>query len=226
MRFGHTVALEELNLSVPYGEIFGLVGHTGAGKTTAINILSTLVPPTSGTASLAGHRLDADHRRVRRLIGYLPEHHSLGRGLTVEECMLLRAQSFGLRYPDVPINEALHAVGLTGAREERVSFLSPGMRKRVGIALIIVHRPVVLFLDDPASGLDPQAVAEQGQIISRLNQDLGMTVFICSRSLAQMLRTCTSIGVLQSGHLVYQASVAATQRLFPDATVLGELCQI
>lgn len=221
--YGGKPALRELSLAVPRGEIFGLLGHNGAGKTTTVNILTTLLPASSGTARIAGHDVTTDAGRVRRSIGYLPENVQFYDHLTLKENLMFFARLSKVPDPAARIGAALTAVDFTGHGQERMSTFSKGMRQRAGIAQAILHAPDVLFLDEPTSGLDPQGVAKLREIIMGLNEELGMTVFMNTHLLAEVTRTCTSIGILSSGRLIYQASVAATLEAFPDQSSLEEI---
>ncbi|GAC1489598.1 MAG: ABC transporter ATP-binding protein [Pseudarthrobacter sp.] len=221
--YGGKSALFGLTLAVPRGEIFGLLGHNGAGKTTTVNILTTLLPASSGTARIAGHDLTTDANRVRRSIGYLPENVQFYDNLTLEENLMFFARLSGVPDPAARIGTALAAVDFAGHGQERMSTFSKGMRQRAGIAQAILHEPAVLFLDEPISGLDPQGVAQLREIIVGLNRDLGMTVFMNTHLLSEVTRTCTSIGILSSGRLIYQDSVAATLEAFPDQASLEEI---
>ncbi|GAC1452643.1 MAG: ABC transporter ATP-binding protein [Pseudarthrobacter sp.] len=221
--YGGKPALLGLSLAVPRGEIFGLLGHNGAGKTTTVNILTTLLPASSGTARIAGHDLTTDADRVRRSIGYLPENVQFYENLTLEENLMFFARLSGVPDPAARIGTALAAVDFNGHGQERMATFSKGMRQRAGIAQAILHEPAVLFLDEPTSGLDPQGVSQLREIIIGLNQDLGMSVFMNTHLLAEVTRTCTSIGILSSGRLIYQDSVAATLEAFPDQASLEEV---
>lgn len=221
--YGGKQALSEVTLGVTKGEIFGLLGHNGAGKTTTVNILTTLLPASSGTARIAGHDIATQAGEVRRSIGYLPENVQFYENLTLEENLMFLARLSGVPDPAAQIGAALAAVDFTGHRNERMSSFSKGMRQRAGIAQAILHRPDVLFLDEPTSGLDPQGVATLRDIIIGLNHELGITVFMNTHLLAEVTRTCTSIGILNSGRLIYQDSVAATLESFPDQESLEEI---
>jgi len=221
--YGGKTALQELNLAVPRGEIFGLLGHNGAGKTTTVNILTTLLPASSGTARIAGHDLGSDPGEVHRSIGYLPENVQFYDNLTLDENLTFFARLSGAPDTRARIDAALAAVNFTGHGKERMSTFSKGMRQRAGIAQAILHEPLVLFLDEPTSGLDPQGVANLREVIIGLNRNLGMTIFMNTHLLAEVTKTCTSIGILSSGRLLYQDSVAATLDAFPDQASLEEI---
>jgi ABC-2 type transport system ATP-binding protein len=221
--YGSKEALRQLDLVVEAGEIFGLIGHNGAGKTTTVNLLTTLIPPTSGTARINGADIAAAPDEVRRTIGYLPENVQFYDNLTTVENLRFFGRLSGLRKPDARIEEVLDYLDFTGHENERLGGFSKGMRQRVGIAQAILHRPRTLFLDEPTSGLDPQGVRTLRDIIIRLNRDLGMTVFMNTHLLSEVTRTCTSIGILRQGTLAYQASLAATLQAFPGQDSLEDI---
>ena len=221
--YGDRTALRHLDLTVATGEIFGLLGHNGAGKTTTVNLLTTLLEPTGGALRIGGLDGARDPNGVRRLIGYLPENVQFYDNLTTVENLRYFARLSGLRRPDGRIREVLEYLDFTGHDHERVGTFSKGMRQRVGIAQAIVHSPQILFLDEPTSGLDPQGVRNLREIIVGLNRDLGMTIFMNTHLLAEVTRTCTSIGILSAGRLAYHASMEATTRAFPGEESLEDI---
>lgn len=222
-RYGATQALNALSLSVPAGEIFGLLGHNGAGKTTIVTILTTLTEPSSGTAAIGGHDISTAANQVRRTIGYLPENVQFYDNLTLIENLLFFAHLSDVHAPKARIREVLGFLDFTGHDNQRMGTFSKGMRQRAGIAQAILHQPTVLFLDEPTSGLDPQGVAKLREIIISLNTQLGMTIFMNTHLLAEVTKTCTSIGILSAGTLIYQASMAATLESFPDQESLEDI---
>ncbi|MCR6494465.1 ABC transporter ATP-binding protein [Cellulomonas sp. P24] len=221
--YGDKPALRHLDLTVATGEIFGLLGHNGAGKTTTVNLLTTLLEPTGGALRIGGLDGARDPNGVRRLIGYLPENVQFYDNLTTVENLRYFARLSGLRRPDGRIREVLEYLDFTGHDHERVGTFSKGMRQRVGIAQAIVHSPQILFLDEPTSGLDPQGVRNLREIIVGLNRDLGMTIFMNTHLLAEVTRTCTSIGILSAGELAYHASMEETTRAFPGEESLEDI---
>ncbi len=222
-RYGTAQALNELSLSVSEGEIFGLLGHNGAGKTTIVNILTTLLEPSSGTAVIGGHDIATAANQVRRTIGYLPENVQFYDNLTLVENLMFFAHLSSVKAPRARIREVLKFLDFTGHERQRMGTFSKGMRQRAGIAQAILHEPSVLFLDEPTSGLDPQGVAKLREIIISLNTQLGMTIFMNTHLLTEVTKTCTSIGILSAGTLIYQNSMAATLESFPDQESLEDI---
>ena len=221
--YGPHAALDGLTLEVPAGEVFGLLGHNGAGKTTTVNLLTTLMEPTSGEAEIGGNSIRHHPAGVRRAIGYLPENVRFYDHLTLRENLRFFGELSGVRRPDRRISEVLELIGFTGHDRERVGTFSKGMRQRVGIAQAILHEPQVLFLDEPTSGLDPAGVRSLRELIVQLNAELGITVFMNTHLLSEVTRTCTSIGILREGKLVHHDTLQNTLGMFPEESSLEEI---
>ncbi len=222
-QYGNHTVLNNLNLMVRSGEIFGLLGHNGAGKTTTVNILTTLLEATEGSASIQGLDVATNARAVQRLIGYLPENVQFYDNLTLHENLSYFAHLSGIRKPDERIHQVLEFLEFKGHENERLATFSKGMRQRVGIAQAILHEPKVLFLDEPTSGLDPQGVKNLRETVLRLNKDLKMTIFMNTHLLSEVTKTCTSIGILQKGELIYQDTLQRTLKAFPAQTSLEDI---
>jgi ABC-2 type transport system ATP-binding protein len=221
-KYGDFTALRNLSLRVGEGEIFGFLGHNGAGKTTTINILTTLLEPTSGSATVAGCDIVEDSMGVRRQIGYLPENVQLYDGMTVYENLDYFARLSGINKPHHRIFEVLDLLNVSYG-DEKISALSKGMRQRIGIAQAIVHQPRILFLDEPTSGLDPFGVKEVRDIILKLNREFGMTIFMNTHLLSEVMQTCSRIGVLSHGELIYADSLSNTLKQFKDEQSLEQI---
>ncbi len=221
--YGENLALAPLDLTIQSGEIFGLLGHNGAGKTTTVNLLTTLLEPSAGVLEVAGYDGTTHGGNIRNSIGYLPENVQFYDNLSTMENLQFFGRLSGLAKPEARIKEVLSYLNFSSHDNERVGSFSKGMRQRVGIAQAILHKPQVLFLDEPTSGLDPIGVRELRDVIVSLNQDLGMTIFMNTHLLSEVSKTCTSIGVLRQGRLVYQDSLAATLQAFPSEESLEEI---
>ncbi|MGQ0431334.1 MAG: ABC transporter ATP-binding protein [Microthrixaceae bacterium] len=215
--------LHGIDLTIAPGEIFGFLGHNGAGKTTAINILTTLITPTSGTALVCGHDVVDERGAVTECIGYLPADVRLYGHMTARENLEFFATLSGVADPRRAVVETLDYLDAADLADRRLGSFSTGMRQRIGIAQAVLHRPKVLFLDEPTSGLDPLGVRQLRETILRLNQDLGMTVFMNTHLLSEVAKVCTTIGVLNRGDLIYKDSIEATTRRFPDETSLEDI---
>ena len=220
--YGATVALHPLTMTVAKGEVFGFFGHNGAGKTTTIQLLTTLARPTTGRASVAGHDILTDAMAVRRSIGYVPENVALYDTFTTRENLMFFARLSAVDHPSDRVAETIDFLGIADLAARRVGEFSKGMRQRVGLAQAILHRPEVLFLDEPTSGLDPMGVKLLRRVIERLNAD-GMTIFMNTHLLGEVARTCTSIGILSHGQLVFQDRIDAVSNLYGDDNALEAL---
>jgi ABC-2 type transport system ATP-binding protein len=216
-------ALNKLNLTVNKGEVFGLLGHNGAGKTTTVSILTTLLDPSDGQAKVNGFDIVTQADKVRRSIGYLPENVQFYDNLTLFENLQFFACLSGIASPDKRIDTVLKFLDFKGHEQERLAIFSKGMRQRVGIAQAIIHEPKVLFLDEPTSGLDPQGVKNLRDIILKLNKELGMTIFMNTHLLAEVTKTCTSIGILRDGELIYHDTLKQTLKSFHDQPSLEDI---
>ncbi len=222
-RYGNQAALNNLNLIVLEGEIFGFLGHNGAGKTTTINILTTLLTQTSGTAEVAGFNTISQSRQVRQNIGYLPENVMFYDNLTAFENLAFFAKLSGVTDIEEKIFEVLDFLDFRGIENKKMGEFSKGMRQRIGIAQAIIHKPKVLFLDEPTSGLDPMGIKNLREIIIRLNKEKNMTIFMNTHLLSEVALTCTSIGVLSRGHLIYNDTLENTLKKFPSEASLEDI---
>lgn len=222
-RYDSDLVLKDIDLTIEHGEIFGFLGHNGAGKTTTVNILTTLITPTSGTARVAGHDVASERAEVTRSIGYLPSEVRLYPHMTAAENLRFFAELSGVSNPAKAADETLEYLDCSDLADRRLGTFSSGMRQRIGIAQAIVHRPQVLFLDEPTAGLDPVGVRQLRHTVLQLNGDLGMTVFMNTHLLSEVGRLCTTIGVLNRGELIYKDSMEETRRRFPDETSLEDI---
>ncbi|HZQ73871.1 MAG TPA: ATP-binding cassette domain-containing protein [Burkholderiales bacterium] len=223
-RFGGVRAVDALTLEVGSGEVFGLVGRNGAGKTTTIKMLTTLLPPSSGTASIASFDVVAQAAEVRRVIGYVPQALSADGELTGYENLLVFAKLF-----DIPraerrgrIAEALRFMDLEEAAPRLVRGYSGGMIRRLEIAQSTLHRPKVLFLDEPTVGLDPLARQAVWRHIRRLNSDLGTTVVVTTHYMDEAEAICGRIAILHAGRLAACDSPEALKAATGPGATLDE----
>lgn len=203
-RFGTLTAVDELGISIAFGEIFGLVGPNGAGKTTVIKMLTTLLPPTSGDASVAGQDIRHRAAEVRRAIGYVPQLVSADGSLTGYENLLVFAKLYDLPRAERQerISNALKFMGLTEVGGKLVRNYSGGMIRRLEIAQAMLHRPRVLFLDEPTVGLDPVARKIVWDHIRRLRTDYGTTIFLTTHYMDEADHLCDRVAIMHLGKVV------------------------
>jgi ABC-2 type transport system ATP-binding protein len=201
--FGDLTAVEGLDLSVSAGEVFGLLGPNGAGKTTVIKMLTTLLPPTSGEARVAGFDVRRQAARVREEIGYVPQLVSVDGTLTGYENLLIFAKLYGVPRSERParIAGALEFVGLGEAARRQVSGYSGGMMRRLEIALAMLHRPRVLFLDEPTVGLDPLARQAVWQHVRSLTREHGMTILLTTHFMDEADALCGRVAIMNLGRV-------------------------
>ena len=222
-KYDNFTAVEDLNLTVKEGAIFGFLGHNGAGKTTTLSMLTTLILPTSGRASIAGLDVVKDNLKVRGLLGYLPESVMLYGDLTAVENLRYFGKLSGVEKVDTRIDEVLGMLKFTDWKDKKVKTFSKGMKQRIGIAQALLHKPKILFLDEPTSGLDPQGTKEMRDILQMLNTELGTTIFMNTHLLSEVTKICTDIGIISHGKLLLADSLANIEKRFPEAKSLEEI---
>jgi ABC-2 type transport system ATP-binding protein len=222
-RFSSQIAVDDLTMSIKQGEVFGFLGHNGAGKTTTIQMLTTLDKPFSGTARIADHDLLKDPMGVRKSIGYVPENVRLYDSLSAYETLMFFAQLSQIDTPAKRVIETLEILDSVDLAKKRVGGFSKGMRQRIGLAQAILHRPSVLFLDEPTSGLDPMGIKLLRDLILRLNREFGMTIFMNTHLISEIAKTCTSIGVLSHGRLVFHDRMEVITEKYGDDAKLETL---
>ena len=222
-RYDGFTAVDKLNLSIKEGEIFGFLGHNGAGKTTTISMLTTLILPSSGNASIAGYDVVRDNLKVRRLLGYLPENVMLYGELTAYENLKYFGQLSGVEKINSRIDEILERLQFSPWKNQKIRTFSKGMRQRIGIAQALLHRPKILFLDEPTSGLDPQGTKEMRDLLISINRDWGTTIFMNTHLLSEVSKICTSIGIISQGKLLLADSIEHIQKQFAGEKSLEEI---
>jgi ABC-2 type transport system ATP-binding protein len=214
-QFDRQVVVNDVDLQVAAGEVYGLIGPNGAGKTTLIRMLATAEEPSSGEIYLHGEKMVRDRRSttLKRRLGYLPDDYPLYEDLTVWGYLDYFARLYHLRQPHRSrrLLEVLHLVNLTHKKDSPTASLSRGMKQRLSLARTIIHQPILLLLDEPVSGLDPIARLEFRTIIKTLHE-AGMTILISSHVLSDLAEFCTSIGVMELGFLVESAPLQEIYR--------------
>ena len=201
--YGQRVALADLSLRVNAGEVFGLLGPNGSGKTTLFRILSTLVPPPPGTVRVFGHDVAAERAAVRRLLGVVFQSPSLDKQLTARENLTHQGHLYGLGGADLRrrVDDALAAAGLGDRAGERVATFSGGMRRRVEVAKGLLHRPKLLLMDEPSTGLDPAARIDLWNTITDVSRRQGVTVLVTTHLMEEADR-CDRLAILAGGRLL------------------------
>jgi ABC-2 type transport system ATP-binding protein len=208
IHYGKFKAVKNLNLSIPKGEVFGFIGPNGAGKTSTIKVLATLLKPTKGYAFIDGVRVDEDPRRIRRMIGYVPDFFGVYEDLTVKEYLHFFAAAYRLDRStrEATVNDVLILTDLSHKLNDQVDALSRGMKQRLSLARVLLHDPDLLLLDEPASGLDPRARIEMRELLKEL-KNMGKTIIISSHILQELSYLCTRIGIIEAGRLVVEGSL-------------------
>ncbi|MEV4115055.1 ATP-binding cassette domain-containing protein [Nonomuraea sp. NPDC049695] len=207
---GGVEAVKGVDISVGPGEIVGFLGPNGAGKTTTMRMLTTLLRPTSGSATVAGHDLLGDAKEVRRRIGYVSQGGGVSPLTPLKGELELQAMLYGLsrREAEARTREALERLGLTGLEQKPGAALSGGQRRRFDIAFALLHHPVLLFLDEPTTGLDPQSRANLWDHIRSLREEKGMTVFLTTHYLDEADALCDRILIIDHGLIVAEGAPA------------------
>src|SRR5436305_3868716 len=210
-RYGEVQALDGVTFAVREGEIFGLRGPNGAGKSTTVRVLVTLQHPDDGTATVAGHDAVREQGAVRRAIGYVPQESGIDRRATGRENLLLQGRVYGMKGADLRrrIDELLEVVGPADAAERTVDGYSGGMRRRLDIALGLVHRPRVLFLDEPTTGLDPEARVAMWREVGRLAEQESLTILLTTHYLEEADQLADRLAIVSQGKVVAEGTPTA-----------------
>jgi ABC-2 type transport system ATP-binding protein len=229
-QFDRHIAVNEVELEIKAGEVYGLIGPNGAGKTTLIRMLAAVEEPTQGEIYIDGNRLmrDRSNPTLKRRLGYLPDDYPLYNELTVWDYLEYFARLYKLREPrrTQRLHEVLELIQLENKRTSLISTLSRGMKQRLSLARTIIHEPIVLLLDEPVSGLDPIARVQFREIIKAL-QEAGMTILISSHVLSDLAELCTSVGIMELGCLVESTSLTELyQRLSRQQIEISTLGKI
>jgi ABC-2 type transport system ATP-binding protein len=203
-RFGETNAVDHLTLDVHAGEIFGFLGHNGAGKTTTVRLLNGVLEPTSGEAKVLGLDVQSHGPAVRARTGVLTETPSLDERLTARDNLSFYADLYNIPRPEVPerVDSLLTEFELVERADEKVGGYSKGMKQRLALARALLHKPEVLFLDEPTAALDPVAARHVNTLVETLARREGCTVFLCTHNLVEAQRLCNRVAVMQHGNLV------------------------
>jgi ABC-2 type transport system ATP-binding protein len=202
--YGEVRALDGIDLTVESGTVFGLLGPNGAGKSTTVKILTTLSRPDAGSARVAGHDVLADPVGVRHAIGVVGQKHGLDREATGRENLVLQGELYGITGDALKrrVAESLERFGLADAADRQAKTYSGGMQRRLDVAMGLIHRPQVLFLDEPTTGLDPEARAQMWGEIERLAREEGMTIVLTTHYLEEADRLASQLAIVDRGRIV------------------------
>lgn len=209
-KFGQRIAVDDLSFTVSRGEIFGLLGHNGAGKSTAIGMMLGQVWPTAGEVKICGHDVAAKRSAALKPVGAIfetPVFYDYLSGWRNLEIL----STYTAPTPKARIQEVIEWVGLTGRERSKVRTYSHGMRARLALAQALLPKPELLILDEPSDGLDPEGIHEMRQTILRLQRELGLTILLSSHLLNEVEQLCTRIAILQQGKKVFEGSVAGVK---------------
>ena len=221
--FGGFTAVQNISFTLKPGDIFGFIGSNGAGKTTTIRMLSTLLEPTSGTATLNGVDILENPMQIRRMIGYMPDFFGLYDDVKVWEYLDFFASIYGVQKRDKVIDEVLELTDLSIKKHSFVQSLSRGMQQRLCLARCLVHDPKLLLLDEPASGLDPRARAELKELIAELGR-MGKIVIVSSHILPELSDFCNCVGIIERGELLAFGDVASVVRSIRPTKLVRVQC--
>jgi ABC-2 type transport system ATP-binding protein len=223
--YGEVRALDGIGFEVEAGTIFGLLGPNGAGKSTTVKVLTTLARPDSGRASVAGHDVLHEPAQVRRSIGVVAQRSGVDRDLTGRENVKLQGQLQGMRGRELyrRVDELLEQFGLAEAARRVARTYSGGMQRRLDIAIGLVHRPKVLFLDEPTTGLDPEVRAAMWQEIGRLKEDEGLTILLTTHYMEEADRLASQVAIVDRGRVVAEGSPAELKASLRGEAVHVEL---
>jgi ABC-2 type transport system ATP-binding protein len=223
-RYGRFTAIENLSFNVERGEIVGFLGPNGAGKTTTMRVLTGYLPPTEGTARIAGHDIFTDSLEARRHIGYMPETVPLYPEMTVRGYLHFMAEIRGVQDRQTAVEEAMRLCHVQDRARDVIGTLSKGYRQRVGLAQALLHRPDVLILDEPTIGLDPRQIIEVRELIRELGRE--RTILLSSHVLPEVSQVCTRVLIIHRGHIVAEDTPRGlTARLQKAAHLVVEVAR-
>jgi len=203
-----TKAVDDISFNVQEGEFFGFLGPNGAGKSTTIKILTTLLRKTSGTIKVAGFDIFSDAAQIRKIIGVQSQETTVDGDLTGRENITLQGHFHQMKTDEIKkrVDELLALVGLESAAEKRARNYSGGMKKRLDLATALVHKPKILFLDEPTTGLDPQSRSAIWSYLEKLNKENGITIFLTTQYLEEADKLCKRLSIIDAGKIVASGS--------------------
>ncbi len=224
-QFDELTAVNDVDLAVGEGEIYGFLGPNGAGKSTTVRVLCTLLAPTSGRAVVAGHDVASEPDQVRLRIGVALQEAALDPKQTGVELLRLQGRLYGLSKPDVQqrLDELTPLVDIGDALERPISTYSGGMKRRLDLAAALVHNPEVLFLDEPTTGLDPVSRAKVWEEVRRLNRELQMTIFLTTQYLEEADELADRVGIINEGRIVAEGTPDELKRSIGNDVIFARL---
>ncbi len=222
-----TRAVDNISFSVKEGEFFGFLGPNGAGKTTTIKVLTTLLEKTSGLVSLAGYDVETNSKEIRKIIGVQSQYTVVDEDLTGRENMMLQGHLQRMHGASLEqrINELLTLVGLSEVADKKASQYSAGMKRRLDLASSLVHKPKLLFLDEPTIGLDPQSRAAVWRYLEELNKTQGVTIFLTTQYLEEADKLCQRLAIIDNGKLVISGSPAELKKQIGGESIAIKLAE-
>ncbi|MFK7821193.1 MAG: ABC transporter ATP-binding protein [Planctomycetaceae bacterium] len=220
-RYGDLIAVNNINLRLEEGDVFGFIGPNGSGKTTTMRMVATLLNPDHGEAYVCGKSIYTNQEEIRRLVGFMPDFFGVYDDMTVMEYLEFFAAAYRINGSDrrKVCEEKLEIVDMTFKRDAMVSQLSRGQTQRIGLARTLLHDPQVLLLDEPASGLDPRARIEIRNMMKKLG-DMKKTVIVSSHILPELADVCTRVGIIEKGNLLVDGNVAEVMRKARERVLL------
>lgn len=224
-KYGNYTAVDDISFTIPQGEIVGLLGHNGAGKTTILKMLTGYLEPTQGTISINGCDVVRERHRIQKELGYLPENCPIYPEMTVIDFLDYTASLHGINGNDRPklIGEAISQTALKEKAHQRISTLSRGYRQRTGVAQALLHRPRILILDEPTNGLDPTQIQQMRELIKRLAKQA--TVIVSTHILQEVQAICDRVIIVQSGKVALDTRLDALQSQKKILLSLGTTAQ-
>ena len=220
-RYGDLIAVNQINLKLKEGDVFGFIGPNGSGKTTTMRMIATLLAPDYGEAYVCGQSIYTNPQEIRRMVGYMPDAFGVYDDMTVIEYLEFFAAAYRINGSARRrvCEEKLELVDMSFKRDANVSQLSRGQTQRIGLARVLLHEPQVLLLDEPASGLDPRARIEIRNLLKRLGE-LNKTVIVSSHILPELSDVCTRVGMIEKGNLIVDGYVDEVMRKARESIVL------
>jgi ABC-2 type transport system ATP-binding protein len=224
-RFNGTTAVDDLDLDIPRGEIYGFLGPNGAGKTTTVRVLCTLLTPSDGLAVVAGHDVADEPEQVRLRIGVALQEAALDPKQTGVQLLRLQGRLYGLSRHEIDrrLDDLARLIDIGDALDRPIGTYSGGMKRRLDVAAALVHDPEVLFLDEPTTGLDPVSRARMWEEVRRLNRELNMTIFLTTQYLEEADELADRVGIINDGRLVAEGTPAALKRGVGNDVIIAGL---